>query len=637
MNTVSFRIKDQDDARLPQADRDFEAAVRVLDFPEIENALAAGADPNRPFTDQWHESDGFRAMWFLGESFGRHLLDASGRVGNFGQSHASAMRALVEAGADFSLPVVVSRLSRSHPFTAASSGVSFSDRGSNLWESEALPIESCVWFAKGRGSMSQVFGGNSLSRCSAADSRTMRRGPAEDVLGPMWDVAIKQALAPKGASLLLSKILGQGLLEWSKWLIAKGATLAPISLSGGVLRSLALEIVFDGHPSKSGHCPWGVDDATFLLAKQQMEREVHECARLAVALGEDVDDARGGASPVLLSLLEQGSKQDLAASLKFANTLLELGAKPLAGHAGKPFLAYALSGPACALEQLDFALAAGADPKDRPRQAVFSLLNRAFPQQDKAVVQVVQKLVALGADLSQPASEPAGSSLLAAASANGLWGAANALAAVGCDPRWKDAGTGETLISLAAGWSAIHGRVGGAGCSQALVSWLSSTGAPMDEPGHGGFTALHRAAKTLDFKLCEALLSAGADANRPTANGAAMTPAHLACSRFDKKKEKAQLATMEALSRHGADFSKVDGNGRSAMEIASKNSALSVVMAVAHKTGGSAFAGEAGARASKVLGARGESFLSVVESSELESSTAPAASADAPKRARRAL
>ena len=73
----------------------------VLDFPEIENALAAGA-PNRPFADQWKESDGARAMWFLGESFGRHLLDSSGSIGNFGQSHASAMRALVEAGADFS-------------------------------------------------------------------------------------------------------------------------------------------------------------------------------------------------------------------------------------------------------------------------------------------------------------------------------------------------------------------------------------------------------------------------------------------------------------------------------------------------------------------------------------------------------
>ena len=625
-------IKDQEDALLSQADRDFEYAVRALDFPAIEKAMAAGANPNRPFTDHWTEYDGARPMKFLGEAFGRQRLDAAGRIGPFGHSHASAMKALVEAGADFSLPFSVFRHSRWLPFTVAKED-GLSDRGCNLWTSESLPIESCVWFAKGGGSMAKVFGGSRASGCFATGSRTMRRGLAEDVFGPMWDIAIKPMLGDKGSSALLSNALSQGLLEWSEWLIAKGATPAPAS-SGGSLRPLAMTTILGAHPSLSGHCPWGVNAAETSAGAQRMAREAKACARLAVEFGEDVNAAAEGNPPTLLQLLAHSPKHDIAAALDFAKTLVELGASPLAGHDGKPFLAYALSDPLHAIEQLDFALAVGADPKDRPRQAIFALLNRAYPKQEQAVVLIIKKLAELGADLAQPSSEPAGSSLLAVAAANGLWKVAMELASLGCDIRWKDIATGETLMSLATGWSAIHGR---SGCAQAFAAWLASAGAPVDDAGHGGLTALHRAAKALDHKLCEALLTAGADANRAVADPAASTPSHLACSRFDRKKEAAQLATLEALSLHGADFSKVDGKGRSAMEVASKNASLSVVMAVLQKANGSAFAGAPGARASKVLGSRGSDFLAVVESSELQSATANSASAASPNRKRLSL
>lgn len=627
-------IKKQDDALLPQADRDFEAAVRALDFLGIQTSLADGANPNRPFTDDHHEDFGYRAIKFLGANFSNSYSSIS-----FGQSHALAMRALVEAGADFSLPTFVSRESRSHPFAphaATGSPSLFHEHARNLWDSPSLSIESCVWFAKGGGPMSELFGGSTSSKsfaCNPFGASFKRQGLAEDVLGPFWDLAIKPALGPDGSSILLSNALGQGLLEWSEWLLAKGATPAPTSLSGGIATILALNTIFRGDPERTGHCPRGVAENEFLLGKQRMESEAKACARLAVALGEDVDAARNNAPPAILGLLAQRFKDDVDASLDFASTLLQLGANPFAGHDGLPFLAYALSDPENIIKQLDFALSAGADPKDRSRQAVLSMLKPASPEHDKAACQAIHALAALGANFSQPASEPVASSLMAVAASNGLWESAKALAGLGCDPRWKEASSGNTLISLAARWSAVHGRSSSA---KTLATWLSAAGAPMDEPGDDGFTALHHAAKALDFNLCEALLCAGADANRPVADAKAMTPIHLASIRFNKKKEPAQVATMEALARHGADFSKVDARGRPAIEIASKNSALSVLMALAQKAKGKAFVGKAGARASKALAARGEAFLSVAERCELDSAFTPPANSST-KRPRRSL
>lgn len=627
-------IKKQDDALLPQADRDFEAAVRALDFLGIQKSLAYGANPNRPFTDCHDEDFGYRAMRFLGANFSN-----SYSLTSFGKSHALAMKALVEAGADFSLPTFLSRESRAHPFAphaATGSPSLFHEHARNLWNSPSLSIESCVWFAKGGGSMSDLFGGPASSKsfaCNPSGAAFKRQGLAEDVLGPFWDLAIKPVLGADGSSILLSNALGQGLLEWSEWLIAKGATPAPTSLSGGIANILALDTIFRGNPERTGHCPRGVENDEFLLATQRMEREAKACARRAVALGEDVDAATHNAPPAILGLLAQCLKDDVDASLDFASTLLQLGANPFAGHGGLPFLAYALSDPENIIKQLDFALSAGADPKDRSRQAVLSMLKPASPEHDKAACQAIHALAALGADFSQPASEPVASSLMAVAASNGLWESAKALAGLGCDPRWKEASSGNTLISLAARWSAVHGRSSHA---KILATWLSAAGAPMDEPGDDGFTALHHAAKALDFNLCEALLCAGADVNRLVADAKAMTPVHLASIRFNKKKEPAQMATMETLARHGADFSKVDGRGRPAIEIASKNSALSVLMALAQNAKGKAFVGKAGARASKALAARGEAFLSVAERCELDSAFTPPANSSS-KRPRRSL
>lgn len=628
MAEIEKLSKDLEDARLPQADRDFEGSVRSHDFAGIESALLAGADPNRVFVDTWHSNNGSRAHWILAQSFDNMRASPDGRPWSRGGEHASAMKALVEAGADFSLPPLMERRGAGASFDKPSRS-SFSDLGSALWESSALPIESSFWFAKGGGDMRKVFGGSTTEECSAVHSRTLRRGSADDVFGPMWDVAIKPLLGPGGSSSLLALSLGSGLLEWSKWLIAKGATLPKGS---GALRMLASQTMFYANPARSGHCPWSARDDELSSAKARMESEALECARLAVELGESINGAGGEELPPLLALLAQQGKHDISSSLKLAKRFIELGAAPQSSHEDIPFLSFALADPKHACEQLDFALGLGSDHNDRPQRAIFTLLKRASSEHDKQASKAIAKLSSLGSDLAQTASHDPDSSLVGMAARSGLWESIKALSTAGCDMAWKSEASGDTAASFAARWSVECGR---AGCAEALIRWLSAKGAPVDNPGLHGLTALHVASKALDFKLCEALLEAGADANRSVIDADARAPAHLACSRFEKKREKAQLKTLEALARHGADFSKLDGKGRSAMEIASKKAFLSVVMTVANNSQGSSLSGDTGVRAAKILGERGEGFLAVVEQSELQASSA--APASAPRKPRRSL
>lgn len=628
MAETDKKFKETEDASLPQVDRDFEKAVRSHDFLGIEEALAAGANPNRVFVDSWRPKDGARAHWTMAQSFDNMRPGPDGSPWARGAEHASAMKALVEAGADFSLPPLMERRGLGESFDQPSKS-SFANLGSTLWESRVLPIESCIWFAKGGGDMSNVFGGSGTDACSAVHSRTLRRGPAEEVFGPMWDVAIKPLMGSGGSSALLARTLGSGLLEWSEWLVSKGATLPAGSKS---LRLLASETMFYANPARSGHCGWGAREGELASARERMAVEALECARLAVELGEKIDGAGGRDQSPLLCLLAQKGKQDVALSLKLAQKFMDLGASPLSGHDKIPFLAFALADPTHACEQLDFALGLGADHNDNPQRAVFTLLKRAASEHDDSASKAIDKLRELGSSLAQSASHGPDLSLVGMAACSGLWESMKSLAAAGCDMSWKSSANMDTAASLAARWSVEHGR---SGCAEGLVRWLAAQGAPVDDPGLGGLTALHVASKALDFKLCEALLVAGADPNRSVADKDALAPAHLACSRFEKKKEKAQLKTLEALARHGADFTKLDGKGRSAMEIASKKAFLSVVMTVADNSGGASLSGDAGVRASKTLGARGDGFLAVVEQSELQATSATPEKA--PRKARRSL
>ena len=621
-------FKDLEDANLPQADRDFEVAVLGHDFAGIEASLLAGADPNRVFTSQWRGSDGYRAHWTMAQSFDNMRPSPDGTPWSKGHAHAAAMKALVEAGADFSLPPLMERDGPWRLFDRPSRS-SFADLGSRLWESSTLPIDSCLWFAKGRGDMSRVFGAPGSDSCSAIQSRTIRRAPAEEVFGPMWDVAIQPLMGPGGQSVLLEKCLGSGILEWSQWLIAKGATISPGSAA---LRMLASQTMFYANPARSGHCPWSARGEELVCAKARMEREALECASLAVELGESIDGDGGADQSPLICLLAQQEKKDIATSLLLAQKFVDLGAKPISGHKDIPFLSFALADPKHASEQLAFALSLGVNPHDRPQRAALTLLKRASSDKDKPVAKAIAKLRQLGADLAQASDHNPEGSLVAMAARSGLWESLKALASAGCDMSWKSEASGETAAALAARWSVEFGRSGG---SEPTFRWLAAQGAPMDEPGLHGLTALHVASKALDFKLCKALLEAGADPNRAVADAEARTPAHLACSRFEKKKEAAQLKTLEALALHGADFSKLDAKGRSSMEIASKKAFLSVVMAVANNSQGSSLSGETGVRAAKLLGERGDGFLAVVEQSELQALSPEPASP--PRKARRSL
>jgi hypothetical protein len=617
-----------EDAALPQADREFEAAVLSGDFNGVKAALKAGADPNRVFVDQWREENGSRAIYYLAE-WNRKRGDDKRSAQDFASEHAGAMKALVEAGANFSLPCNMWRAGRGASFSKKSD-MNFSSRAVKLWEAKELSIDSCVWFAKGGGDLSGVFSSESSNGCPATHSRMMRKGLAQDVLGPLWDLAIKPLMGPGGELELLSETLGSGLLEWSQWLISKGAK--PVAGSNA-LRMMAHETIFYANPARSGHCAWEDDKVFQKKEKARMLHEVLECSRLAVELGEDLNESGPGRFPPLLSLLAQQGKSDVDLSLTLAKKWVELGAAPLGGHQDAAFIAYALADSSNAMKQLDFALSLGADPKDRARASVFVLLKRAVADHDKQAAGAIEKLVGLGADLSQGANEPIETSLVAMAARSGLWESIKALEAAGCSMGWKDPATGGTAMSLAAEWSVACGR---SGCAEMIARWMASKGAPLDEPGKDGFTALHRAAKALDFKLCQALLDGGADASRPMADKAALTPAHLACARFEKKKEKAQLKTLEALAKFGANFTKLDGKGRSVMEIASKKSFLSVVMTVANQAEAAALDGESGARAAKTLGSRGEGFLAVKEKSELRAVTAES-SEQKPRRARSSL
>lgn len=613
--------KQFEDASLPQADRDFEAAARAEDFTGIEAALKAGADPNRVFSDAWSEHEGRRVLSFLRESSRR--LDDPRPAQEFARQHASAMRALVEAGADFSLPSRVQRASLQSPFAPVGRD-SYETAASKLWGAPNISIDSCVWLAKGGGDFSSVFGAGN-GECPATHSRMNRRGSAEEILAPMWELAIEPLMTAGGGRLrLLTEALGSGLLEWAQWLIAKGARPAPIPGGSGALLMLATETIFFANPARAGLCSWQADGVTKSCAKARMLQDAPECARIAASFGEEP-------GPVLLGLLAQRGKPDPKASLAFAKTLSELGPVPLAGGEKNPFIAYAFADAPNAMAQLDFALGLGADPTDRSRQAASILLKYASPDEDEIAAQVIAKLVALGADLSEPDGLSKDESLIAQAVSGGLWASARALADAGLNPSWKDPATGDTLMAIAARWSVDCGR---SGCATEFAQWLASRSAPMDATGSDQLAALHRAAKALDERLCLALLAAGADPNQPSADKAAQTPSHLACARYEKKKEKAQLKTIEALALHGADFSKLDGKGQSAFETASKKGFLSVLTSVAEKAKGVALEGDSGARAAKILAQRDGSLLAAVEEQELLTSSAPAPSAPAKKKTR---
>ena len=618
--------KAAEDAKLPQADRDFEKAVDARDFEAIIDALKAGADPNRAFADAWREHDGRRASWWLCSEL--DYRDArQGSKEDFAKGHAAAMKAMVEAGANFALPAIAERDGAGKPFTRPSRS-SYAGRGASLWSSEVVSIDSCVWFVKGGGSLREVLDGP--GELSATHSRNMRRGAPEEVLGPIWEAAIKPSMKAGGALRLLGETLGMGWLEWSRWLIDQGAKPLARVDGTGALRLLACETMFFANPSRSGHCPWNIEKAEHAKEKVRMASEAAQCAKLAVELGEDVN-GRGpvGLSPLQELLIQQG-KANPKLSLGFARELVKLGAKALDTPKGRPFLACALGDAINAPAQLEFALEMGVDPKDRAREAVALMIERCSPDADEEAAKAIARLAQLGADLSQTAREPVDSSLLAMAARRGLWASMRALASAGCDLSWRDAKKGSTLAAYAAHWAAEYGVVGS---GEPTLRWLASQGAPMDEPDEQGWTALHRAAKALDEKACKTLLEAGADPNKATADKAASTSAHLACARFEKRKEKRQLGVLEALGSFGADFSKLDGKKRSAMEVASKKGFLSVVQSVADKAKGVALDGESGARASKKLQERGAGFLSVVEESELSA----AAPAPAAKRSKRSL
>lgn len=589
---------------LMDPDAAFERAIRAGELDQALLALRSGADPNRVLHEPGSLS-GQRALYFLTQP-PRCAERALGL--DFSQRHARLIQAMVEAGADFSLPASLRRASPSaswpsdDPQRAGSIPCSF-------WSDPLISMDSFVWLAKGKANLAPLFEGD-----IAAHSRLKRHGSAQEVLAPLWGLVLRPLMERGGGRLeLLARALGAGQLDWAQWLINQGAQ--PLIRQGhSPLDELARETVFFASPERSGHCLWGASRADKKEAAPRLRREAFECARLAASFGEDP-------AAVLPALLAQRGKCDPEGSLAFARHLASLAPPPLSGHGPNPLLAYALADPANALAQMDFVIGLGADPKDRARRSVQVLLKHADPDSDAAAAEAIRRLSSLGADFSEPFG-PAEESLAASAARSGLFLCLQALHAAGCDMAWRSP-LGASVLSLAVQWAIEQGK---RGSGAPIAAWLIQAGAPADLQDADALTPLARAAKALDSALCQVLLEAGADPNQAVGGRAALTAAHLACARFDKTKEAAQLQTLEILARHNADFAKPDGKGRSPMEIASKKGLLSATLSVALSAAGRALEGESGSRALQNLAARGAGFLSVAELGELSASLPPASS-----------
>lgn len=594
------------------ADVAFEKAVGDLDFKGIEAALRQGADPNRPFADKWREGQGMRATFSLIRHFDRRDLSRTGLSAEaFAAAHASALRAMLQSGVDFSLSLF------------PGSGATTADPASGLWRSaDGLDMtESVALFHQGKGKMDLLYGEGQFCGLLDADER-LEDGSS---LERLWEAGgLKERLGAQAMrSTLLTKLLGYGHLEAARWMAGKGVAPADLIEMGPTSREqpgqtalhlLALDTL--------NYCPRedGAQDRCMRQRRVGVDRAV-ECARLAVELGVDPNARAQGGSAAHFALWNRGQTNPEGAA-RWVLELGKLGAKPIATGRGVPFLGMALSDIDNAEAKLGAALEMGCDPKADGGRAALAMLWRCREGDDEAAARMLSRLRGLGADLSEGAATPEGESLQYAAARAGLWRCLEALYEAGCDPQWSCPKSGASVAGIVC-QNDESAQSKPTDYDRALKAAIDR-GAPLEVAGGEGLSPLHWAARHLSHRKCEALIKAGANPNQKTAKGDA--PLHWACARHGARHEPRQKKTLEAfLESPQTDWSATDKKGRAPLAILSRKASPELLsLAAGVSPEGLDANTSSGAQARERLERREDGALAAVEGAILAGVAQPA-------------
>lgn len=595
----------------------FRKAIKALDFKGIERALSEGADPNGAIPHEWEKSQGYSPCYRLISNFDQRDLKRSGlSEEEFAKAHASALRAMLAAGADFSGPFFIG------------SNAQCADPATQLWRSWGRSngidgsmdmSESVALYVKGNGAVKGLFGEGQF--CGLLHSGALANNP--EALEKLWQAGWRERVEALGMkTTILTKLIGYGHLEGARWLAAKGVKPAPLIEMGPTCREepdqTALHLLAVDSLMYSP-APGAIDEDAGWRTLVSVERAI-ECARFAVELGVDPNALARGATAAHFALLCQGQANP-AGVAEWVLELHRLGAQAIPTAKGIPFLGIALRDPNNAEVKLEAALAMGCDPKKDGAAAALQLLNHCGPAQDKIAEKILGRLLELGADLSEGPSVHANASLQAAAAAAGAAGALRLLYDAGCDPAWTCPKTGLSVAAIVCerGDSAKRDSF-----DDALALAIERK-APLESPGGEGLSALHWSARHLDERKCEALLKAGANPNQKTAKGDA--PLHWACARHGERYEKRQKKTLAAfLASPKTDWGLTDKKGRAPLAILSKKASPEILkMAAGVSPDGLDAGSSSGAQALKRLSERGDGALAAVESAILGvSAEAPA-------------